>query len=228
MMLAASFWAGCWEFLTRHPGILLVLIGVAGEIVCDWKKEGFRDKLKTVFAVLLVLGLAIEILEAAKSDKEVADTKKLTALVESNNLVLRSNVLALEIKLKDRTITPIQKEQIRRCFDAAENKGVLFVSADFGNSEAVQFGNEIRNLAKELKFDTKPYQYSATENNNQVPMYIGQPGVFLIVKDWEKPPPWTRAIVNCFSNAGITISALDTQQIWCPSNAIVIWVGRKP
>jgi hypothetical protein len=97
MIIAASLLSVFGEFLTRHPGLLLVLIGVAGEIVCDWKEMGVGRlaRAKRISAILLVIGLMMEFWEAAKSDNEIAKTKERTALVESNNLMLQTNVESL-------------------------------------------------------------------------------------------------------------------------------------
>jgi hypothetical protein len=73
------------EFIGRHPGLLLVLIGVVGEIVCDWKEIGVGRlaRAKKISAILLIVGLMMEFWEAAKSDNELAATKERTALIES-------------------------------------------------------------------------------------------------------------------------------------------------
>jgi hypothetical protein len=106
MILASSPLSLCWEFVTRHPGLMLVLIGVAGEVACDWKEmTGRLAWAKKISAMLLVIGLAVEFWESAKLDNEVADTKERTALVESNNLVLKKQVLELEAKMQPRRIT---------------------------------------------------------------------------------------------------------------------------
>src|SRR5258706_10997202 len=74
MILAATSLSLCFEFIARHPGLLLVLIGVAGEIIFDWKEMGHGRLAyaKRISAILLVVGLMMEFWEAAKSDKEIA------------------------------------------------------------------------------------------------------------------------------------------------------------
>src|ERR1700720_2994888 len=74
MTLATSSLFVFFEFIERHPGLLLVLIGVAGEIFCDWKEMGVGRlaKAKRISAILLVIGLMMEFWEAAKSDNEIA------------------------------------------------------------------------------------------------------------------------------------------------------------
>lgn len=51
----------------------MVLLGVVGEVICDWKDMGGRlARAKRFSAILLIVGLAIEFIEAAKSDKDVS------------------------------------------------------------------------------------------------------------------------------------------------------------
>src|SRR5476649_2722250 len=97
MILATSSLFVCLEFIGRHPGLLLVLIGVAGEIFCDWKEMGVGRlaRAKKISAILLVIGLAMEFWEAAKSDSELAATKERTALIESNNVAISKQVAGL-------------------------------------------------------------------------------------------------------------------------------------
>lgn len=119
-----------FEFVIRHPGLVFVLVGVAGEVICEWKKEKKRrERLKQMFAVLLVVGLAWEFIEAAESDKEIATlngkasaAEERTANIESTNtallfqveqlhstnLVFRAKVVALEMKQQHRSVTPEQ------------------------------------------------------------------------------------------------------------------------
>jgi hypothetical protein len=133
MIFAASSFSDCIGFVLRHPGLLLVLIGVAGEIICDWKDmEGRLARAKKLSAILLVVGLTMEFWEAAKSDEEIAKLKLQTAdsnlaaqraaeesgqaneraaNTESNNLVLQTRLIELENKIKPRTITPQQRIQ---------------------------------------------------------------------------------------------------------------------
>ena len=116
MILAASSLFVCLEFVGRHPGLLLVLIGVVGEIICDWKEmEGRLARAKRISAILLVVGLMMEFWEAAVSDTDLADTKERTAVAEkeagqANERAANteSNNLVLQAELKDRTITVMQ------------------------------------------------------------------------------------------------------------------------
>jgi len=60
-------------FCVEHPGVLIVVFAVAGEVICDWnRKKSLRERLKKFFGILLVAGLLLEIVEAVKADKQVA------------------------------------------------------------------------------------------------------------------------------------------------------------
>jgi hypothetical protein len=73
MILAFALLSNCWDFATRHPGLLLVLLGVAGEVIFDWKEmKGKMAWAKRISAIVLISGLILEFYEAAKSDKVVA------------------------------------------------------------------------------------------------------------------------------------------------------------
>jgi hypothetical protein len=111
-----------FEFSTRHPAISLVVFGVFGEgfeIIAKifwehWYKKHERkfDKIGGVFWIIVIIGLALEIPEAAKVDKKTSENELLLAnigttneqlalqvsLLDSNNLTLRSNVVALELQ----------------------------------------------------------------------------------------------------------------------------------
>jgi hypothetical protein len=73
-------WLYVSEFVKRHPGTTLVLIGVLGEGVelglKFWRKqlyEKYEHKIEMfgfVFWAIVVIGLAWEIPEAAKTDRE--------------------------------------------------------------------------------------------------------------------------------------------------------------
>jgi len=70
MIFASSLLSHCWQFATRHPGIVLVLLGVVGEVVFDWKEmKGKMAWAKRLSAIVLIAGLMLEFSEAAKSDK---------------------------------------------------------------------------------------------------------------------------------------------------------------
>src|SRR5580698_3331653 len=68
------------EFVARHPGLLLVFVGVAIEVFFDWKEIHAPLRwLKRIAAVMLVMGLAIEFWESAELDNETSKANERTA-----------------------------------------------------------------------------------------------------------------------------------------------------
>lgn len=154
-------------FIVNHPGILLVIVGVAGEVICDWnRKKELRERLKKFFGIVLVIGLLWEIAEAVKSDKQVAAAKLLAdeanerastnelqvAKITQTNLLLQAKVLEIEAKNKWRTISPEQKKLF---IDSTKNVLKLPIRVRMGasaNAEIQSFGNRIREVLDEAGF----------------------------------------------------------------------------
>lgn len=63
-----------------------MIVGVAGEIICEWNKEkGTHGRLMKIFGLLLVVGLLLEVWEAVKTDALVAE-------LTHSNLVLANRL----------------------------------------------------------------------------------------------------------------------------------------
>jgi hypothetical protein len=161
MIFASSLLFNCWEFATRHPGILLVLFGVGGEVVFDWKDmKGRLAWAKRLSAIVLIAGLILEFSEAAKSDKEVSaaieraglaeqkagEANDRAANTESNNLVLQSQLLKLEAKTKWRTITPEDKKRFVDITQAISKFPVRVRMAANASSEVKSYAQKIREM----------------------------------------------------------------------------------
>ncbi len=92
------------EFVTRHPGITLVLVGVLGEgfeIVIKLcfkhrspKFDRIVEMIGAIFWVVLVVGLAWEFREAGKTDLQIEQLRK-------DNATLRIRFAEAEAKLRE-------------------------------------------------------------------------------------------------------------------------------
>jgi hypothetical protein len=224
MIFASSLLFNCWEFATRHPGILLVLLGVVGEVVFDWKEmKGRLAWAKRLSALVLIAGLILEFSEAAKSDNEVADTKERTALVVSNNLVLQAKVLELEGKLKPRAITSEQQTNLIACLSRAPLKGKINVFAGIFDAEAVDFAKQISNVLARAGFEV----HCPTEIASDAMLTIGPPGANIVVKSVEGPSPVGAYIQRCFLSVGIEMPAINSGDPNFGSNSVEIDIGQK-
>jgi hypothetical protein len=147
-------------YTAKHPGLILVLVGVVGEVYFDWKEEkGPNAKWKRLFMALLVFGLVYELYEAADADKEAAFAAKKAADAQllANNIAttnaeltlrieeLKRDNLILEAQIQPRRIKPLQSISIQKDLaDASKCKIELDVSAV--DAEAKMFALQIKNV----------------------------------------------------------------------------------
>ena len=117
-------------FSGEHPGIVVVALSVACEVVCDWRTEkSLIDRLKKFFGICLVIGLLLEVNEAIKSDLKVEE--------------LRAKNDALEANTKDRTISLKQeKEFILLCARLPKAPIKVIVGAE--DDETETFAQQVR------------------------------------------------------------------------------------
>jgi hypothetical protein len=225
MIAVFSLLSNCWEFSTRHPGILLVLLGVAGEVIFDWKEmKGRLAWAKRLSALVLIAGLILEFSEAAKSDKDVsvaivragnaekeagqaneraakfdADRvmlEKQAEQIRSTNLVLQTKLLELDARTHDRTISPeTRRMMLQALADAQIHKGSVTVAAFQSDREAVTFGKKITDLLNEAGCNAT---FNAT-----VTMNATYTGLVFLVKDPSKRPPFADVILSVFKSNSI-------------------------
>jgi hypothetical protein len=103
-----SFILFVYEFSKRHPGIVLVTIGVIGEgleIGCKlWDKitgkkrpkcfEIFLESWGFIFWVILVFGLVLEMVDSGKIDSKLADAEIQITELQTNETVLSQKQLS--------------------------------------------------------------------------------------------------------------------------------------
>ncbi|GEM_PF-6383643 len=116
------------EFIKLHLGLILVIVGVVGEgIEIVWKlivrkrsqkTDLILDLLGAFFWIVLVIGLALEIPDAARTDEQAAQANKIAgqanerassnevhvATLTADNLILQSNVNATALELVNANI----------------------------------------------------------------------------------------------------------------------------
>jgi hypothetical protein len=166
----------------KHPGEFLLIVGLAGEILC----------------------LAASIHESAKLNEKAENAGKQAALANdralsnevlgakigttnaelvSNNLVLRSKVVELEAEFAWRTITDEEKRDFH-AFSALIPKGNIWVSYVADNPESFSYATELHDLLK-----TNAYPVNDVFIPRSI-MSTGAPdmGVLLQTRDNTKPP----------------------------------------
>jgi len=154
-----------WKFINTHPGILLVAIGVAGNVFFTWHSTKTRKEALARFCeIVLVAGLILEIWEAVRQDKEVAiastqaaeamdragkaekeaaDATLLAARIQKRNFTLRKDLAELSLKVRPRIITA---EQVTNFIFLTGKLKKIPVTVSLGQS-----GNDTETFAAQLR-----------------------------------------------------------------------------
>jgi len=160
MIFATSLLDNCWEFITRHPGILLVLLGVTGEVIFDWKEmKGRLAWAKRLSAIVLIAGLVLEFSEAAKSDKEVAIANERVSTNELQVAKLNLRVEELrkqndKLEAKQRRIISLEQRDnfIKILKDRPKTPVKIYVGEQ--DSETRIYAHQIRMMLDEVGYGT--------------------------------------------------------------------------
>jgi hypothetical protein len=132
VLIIALFNSKFRGFSSRHPGVILVLFGVASEIIIDLRKvKTSRGFCKLLCEVALVAGLFLEISDAVNTDDKIA---------------------GLESKLKHRRITAAQMRDFKLLTEHIEKTPIKIISAPAG--EAVTYAHDIREMLTYAGFKT--------------------------------------------------------------------------
>jgi hypothetical protein len=237
MCFFSSSLSFAWDFSTRHPAISLVFLGVLGEgveIVSKvffehWYKKYERpiEIIGAVFWIVVVIGLAFEIPEASRIDKE-------TSGIEAENLVLRSNVVALESAVQWRTITPAQTTNFfnllhpfaRTNSKAATNSERITISASIYDNEALWYGKRLgdalllSNVFNVVEMINQDPKFGIASNS--IPTGLG---MFL---NGSKNPPLIAAILDAFRTNGIILNTIETNFDSHSDSIMEIRVWHRP
>jgi hypothetical protein len=208
MFIASStFWL--WEAF-KHPGTIIVTVGVAGEVLIEWfgipKDEKIAKLWKRMFAIMLIYGLILEIPDSAKSWQLASESSERAANTESNNLVLRSQVAELEAAVQWRTITPIQETNLVNLLSPFVRNNrltgtVVSVMSEEGNPEAIQFARRLGDVLTKCGFNVGPMEVFA----GGVPG--PDAGLLFVVKNIHRTPSRALEIAAGLTNEKIVPSS---------------------
>lgn len=203
IVLLLFWWPALRVFVIKHPGIIGVLVAVSGEVYFDWEEEtGRKGRWKKFFMGLLVASLAYELYEAAETDKEAANAIKLAgnaneraAKTESSNLVLRTNIISLEIGVRelahlyDQSTNALAEansrlskiESEKPAFDLYINKKFIQDSASIDVPASQKLNLVVSNKSSVAALNVSVVIYFPHENGTN----------FLYGPSWERLPPAT-------------------------------------
>jgi hypothetical protein len=207
-------------FVTRHPGAVLVFVGVVGEVIDIAAKLYFKHKtpkfdrlLERVAAIcwiILVIGLWKEFSEASKSDIEVARLTNQAAQLVASNLQfaatiegLRKKNDELEMKLAWRTIPPIQRTNIiahlrklARAVPARPKEIQIFVESS--DHEAFSYATQFEGVLTNAGFRVFIIPQLSFRD-------VRPKGIDSIIRVGDVAPSGSLSIISTFRAAGIDL-----------------------
>jgi hypothetical protein len=212
-------------FSWEHPGILIVVVAVAGEVICDWnRKKSLKERLKKFFGIMLVSGLLLEIAEAVKSDKKAADAyldakqaerdagqaNERAANIESNNLVLQA-------KLQPRTITVKQREDFINILKNSP-KGQIRIGIRHPDKEVSDFTDQVCDMLTNAGFQIQ----SVMNYPNNLSKPKGGDTIGFFVTSISDMPPYAKPLILAFNAIGYSPTIVTNTPNW-PHNPDEGW-----
>jgi len=185
-----------------------------------------------LFEVVAAFGISvISGLEIADLSETTTKSMERTALVESNNLVLRSNVVALEAAVQWRTITTAEATNVINLLAPVASvlpsgqKSVSVMAEGADNPETRRYANRIVEVLRGCGFDAHPaggLRIGTTQSG-----IIGAEGVWIEVRNRTNPPPHALPILRAFQSLK-TKSLVAKQDTGTAEGLVVIRVLAKP
>lgn len=206
-----SPWTVAWNVLIDRIGLLLVTAGVIGELLIEHKTHHKERKLREIDA---------EIERQAELKLKSADERIASLLKEGEEARLarikaETDFLQLKESLKDRTISPTQKELLLSSL-AECPKGPLVISCMVEESDAHPLALELQRIFLEAGWTSVPIE--------QVLAGVGA-GIFIGIQDAAQEPEHAEFLLSAFASAGITLGTYSDKRI--PAGTVRILIGRK-
>jgi hypothetical protein len=121
-------------------------------------------------------------------------------------------------KTSDRKLTEDQKQRLRLSLKGVT--GQVIIKADFADSEAQMFANQIKQVL--LKTDIE-----ILENVNTEIISLYARGIQVLLNDTKNPPPHALPILKAFKTIGLKAKGGKAKNAKFPNNALIIWVCHK-
>jgi hypothetical protein len=142
-------------------GAIIVTIGVIGEYVATFtripKGRIAKKKWEKHSTLILIFGLAIELIGLVStislSSIEIADLEKQTASLQATNLLLRTKLDELEIRLQPRRITMEQARKFMFLTERVEKIPIKIVIGEEGR-DTETFAGDLREMFTDAGFKT--------------------------------------------------------------------------
>ena len=241
-----SFWFWiCWVF----GGAGLVAIGCVGEWALfikllpedsddQLKSHHRRRELQFITAVAIgvtmdFIGLFHEIPQALQLEKEVVLIGSTNAQLVAGNLVLRSNVVSLEAAVQWRTISPAQEAAITNFLMPRVSSGIglskdITFTVDSSDAEALAYSKRISGVLSKCGFVVGGFVVQTLPNSPGDFKFEVPQGLQLVVKDWNKRPPFLDVVYEAFKSSGMNPELRTGPVAFQTDQNIMILVLHKP
>lgn len=186
-------------------GAFAIFVGTIGSIAMGAAKDYFANERLSANELAT---------ERAKADAEIAKE----GAAEADARAAEAQ-LALAKYRAGRSLTTAQHEILVQALRASP-KGHVIIKPNFVDQEATRFANQITQAFADAGF--------VGVGDALLPIIaIPRSGVFLAVKDVNRPPPDTDPILRAFAAAGIPVESGYAD--WVPDlNTVVVLIGTQP
>ena len=131
---------------------------------------------------------------------------------------LESTKQELLRKTSDRSLTEEQTQILKSSLDGVFGK--VLVKADFADSEARIFANQIEYILTETDLDVIEQGYTGI-------ISLNAKGIYMLVSDIQNPPPHAVPIQKAFQLISIDVPAGKSEHAEFPHDALIIWVCHR-
>jgi hypothetical protein len=121
-------------------------------------------------------------------------------------------------RTSDRSLTEEQKRSLKSSLSAVSGK--VLVKADFADSEAQMFANQIEACLRTTDLEIVQQGFTGITA-------IHAKGVRILVKDVHNQPPHTSAVQKALQSAGIEALTGVAESAQFPDDALIIWVCHR-
>jgi hypothetical protein len=128
---------------------------------------------------------------------------------------LESTKQELLRKTSDRSLTKEKKQKLKSSLSGVS--GQIIIKADFVDSEAQMFANQIKDAFSETDLEI-------IENVNTEIISLYAKGIRMLVNDIQNPPPHALPILKAFQGIGIDVRVSRSEKAKFPQDALIIWI----
>ena len=155
-------------------------------------------------------------------ETDLTTAKGLLAQQQERAAKAERDLLTLRQKIAPRIISDDQRASLIAALKASENKGLVILVSQVGDSESSQYAVQIEGILKAAEWPfAAPRQAGITPSPGDTHV-----GLLLGVRDPSKPPPHGLALQQAFAAVGIEMHVEQASRM--QDDAVELMVNNKP